>query len=1313
MNQFQVTPPEKFTFRAEDWTKWIKRFERFRIASGLETQADENQVNTLIYTMGDEAEDILVSLHLTPQEASEYETVKGRLDAHFVARRNIIFERAKFNQRQQETGESIDGFHTALHCLAEYCGYGTLHDEMVRDRFVVGLRDKRLSEQLQMDAELTLEKALNRARQSELVKKQQEMLHANFKSDIAGAQLDRVHASGSARSRQPKAPHKYVVTKATQDKKAQCRRCGDTKGHSMQQCPAREAACNYCGKKGHFARVCRNKKICQVNAGFATESTHTDNDVAFLGSLSTDIKDNPWMTDILVDKHKTVFKIDTGADVTAVPETLYSQYQFGKLDKPKKILQGPGGTGLKVKGMFTATLSNNSVSTEEDIYVVKDLCTSLLSGRAAMALKLVARVNQIGLDSIDAVKQEFPKLFTGLGLMEGEYNIVLSPDAQPFSLSTPRRISLPLLPKVKEELNRMQQEGVITKVEEPTDWCAPMVVVPKSSGKVRICIDLTELNKYVMREKHPLPSVEHTLGQLAGAKVFSKLDANAGFWQIPLSRKSSLLTTFITPFGRYCYNRLCFGISSAPEHFQKRMTRILEGLDGVLCQMDDVLIWGTTQQEHDERLRTALFRLQEAKVTLNDKCEFSKRRIKFLGQVIDASGVSPDPDKVSAIRAMEEPRNISEVRRFLGMVNHLGKFLPHLAEKTRPLRDLLKKSNMWSWGPPQQQAFDAIKTDLTTPPGLALYDPNAETCVSADASSYGLGAVLLQKHADTGWRPVAYASRSLSDTEQRYAQIEKEALASTWACERFAEFLTGKRFHIETDHKPLVPLLGSKCLNELPPRIQRLRMRLMRFSYSISHVAGKNIATADVLSRAPIPNDLGGLQEEEINLYVDSVVACLPATEPRLREIQRHQDSDSILKRLKKFCVEGWPDKFSIEKGFQPYLPFSGELTVQNGLLLYGSRIVIPASLRKDILSKLHEGHLGITKCRERAKHSVWWPGLSSELIKLLETCDTCCRERTKHKEPLLPTEFPQRPWAMVGADLFQFKGKQYLMIVDYFSRFFEVAKLTTTTSEGVIEHCKSIFARHGIPERLRSDNGPQFASDSFSRFAQEWGFSHETSSPNFPQSNGEAERAVRTTKNLLKKAGDPYLALMAYRSAPLANGFSPTELLMGRRIRTTVPVTQSQLTPKIIDMEKLRTAETDYRQKQRQSYNRRHRARNMSLLHPGEKVWVTDLKTRGTVVSGAGSPRSYIIETPRGMLRRNSYHLSHTPGATETSVVPPETSAVPHETLPEGNLHNSPHIPVPDGDQQEVSHQTPPPESRVSLRSRRPPAYLDDYICS
>ncbi|KAL7880825.1 hypothetical protein SRHO_G00030790 [Serrasalmus rhombeus] len=1275
MSLFQVPPPDKFTFKAEDWPKWIKRFERFRIASGLETQADENQVNALIYAMGEEAEDILTSLHLSPAEASDFNEVKNRLDAHFITRRNVIFERAKFNQRQQELGESVDCFITALHCLAEHCGYGELHDEMVRDRLVVGLRDTKLSEHLQMDPELTLAKAVTRARQSEQVKKQQEVLKKNFKGDTLNTQLDSMQLKqrGGIKHTPVKLQSSQSGMRAAQKKytkPSQCKRCGDIKGHSMQQCPAREAVCNHCKKKGHYARACRARKSSQVNIALLTEDV--EDEVAFLGSLMADTDKGPWMTEIKMDHYNVVCKIDTGADVTAVPERLCSPDQLSRLVKSSKVLKGPGGTALSVKGKFTATLQKVQKSIKQDVYVVKDLATPLLGRPAVTALQLVARLEEVNLDNEEAVKSEFPKLFSGLGKMQGEYKIVLKPGAKPFSLSTPRRISLPLMPRVKEELNRMEQQGVISKVEQPTEWCAPMVVVPKQTGKVRICTDLTELNKSVLRERHPLPSVEHTLGQLAGARVFSKLDANSGFWQIPLSKESSLLTTFITPFGRYCYNRLCFGISSAPEHFQKRMTQLLEGLEGVLCQMDDVLIWGATQQQHDERLRATLSRLQEAGVTLNEKCEFSKSQIKFLGQIIEASGVRADPEKVKAVKAMREPENISEVRGLLGMINHLGKFLPHLAEKTRPLRDLLKKSNMWAWGTQQQEAFDRIKEELTTPPGLALYDTNAETLVSADASSYGLGAVLLQKQPDTAWKPIAYASRALTTTEQRYAQIEKEALASTWACERFEEFLLGKTFHIETDHKPLVPLLGSKTLDALPPRIQRLRMRLLRFSYTISHVAGKNIATADVLSRAPVSYTEDELQQEEIDLYVDMVMASLPATEPRLQEIRTHQDSDPTLCQLKKHCADGWPDRFSVKREIQPYLPFSGEFTVQNGVLLRGERIVIPVSLRVDIINKLHEGHLGLTKCRERAKQSVWWPGLSKELQQLIENCDTCARERTNLKEPMLPTLFPTRPWSTVGADMFQYNNQHYLIVVDYFSRFFEVAKMSTTTSEATIQHFKSIFARHGIPEVVRSDNGPQFSSECFRHFAKDWGFEHVTSSPRFPQSNGEAERAVRTIKNLLKKSADPYLALMAYRAAPLANGYSPTELLMGRKIRTPVPVIPSQLEPRCVDMQNLKKTEKIYRQKQKCNYDRRHKTHYMEHLYPGRHVWIKDTAERGTVVSTAATPRSYLVETPEGILRRNRFHLSPTPVAPEHTTSLPDTSSEEHTTSETARTLNS-----------------------------------------
>ena len=240
--------------------------------------------------------------------------------------------------------------------------------------------------------------------------------------------------------------------------------------------------------------------------------------------------------------------------------------------------------------------------------------------------------------------------------------------------------------RVKDELSHMESLGVISKVDTPTPWCAGMVVVPKKDQTVRICVDLKPLNANVLRETHPLPKVDDTLAQLAGAKIFSKLDANSGFWQIPLAKNSRHLTTFLTPFGRYCFNKIPFGISSAPEHYQKRMNKILDGLSGVVCLIDDILVHGTSKAEHDRNLEAALKCIQSAGITLNkDKCEFGKETIKFLGHVINAEGISPDPQKTAAIKKMKKPSNISELRQFIGMVNQLGKFSPNIAELSKPL----------------------------------------------------------------------------------------------------------------------------------------------------------------------------------------------------------------------------------------------------------------------------------------------------------------------------------------------------------------------------------------------------------------------------------------------------------------------------------------------------------------------------------------------------------------------------------------------------------------------------------------------------
>ena len=711
----------------------------------------------------------------------------------------------------------------------------------------------------------------------------------------------------------------------------------------------------------------------------------------------------------------------------------------------------------------------------------------------------------------------------------------------------------------------MEALGVISKVDIPTPWCAGMVVAQKPNGAIRICVDLKPLNESALREVYPLPRVDEILAQLSGSRVFSKLDANSGFWQIPLAPSSRLLTTFVTPFGRYHFNKLPFGISSAPELFQKRMSNILSGLKGTLCLIDDVLIFGKTQEEHDQRLAEALTRIQSAGVTLNkDKCVFNTSTLKFLGHVLDKDGISADPGKTSAISQMDRPNNVSELRRFMGMLNQLGKFSPNLASITQPLRQLLSTKCTWTWGPAQEESFKTAKAELTKPTILSLYDPGAETKLSSDASSYELGAVLLQLHQDE-WKPVVYASRSLTETERCYAQIEKEALAITWACEKFSEYILGKQISIETDHKPLVPLLSSKRLDDLPPRVLRFRLRLMRFAFSIVHVPGKYMYTADALSRAPtgVPVDSCIEFQKEVESHIAAVTETLPATKQQLDKYRHAQAADTETGAVITYCKFGWPVKAKLSPNLKPYWMVRAKLTLHHDLLLYGSRIVIPQGLRQETMLKIHQGHQGILKCRLRVESAVWWPGVSNEVENFVKQCHTCSQRSTPPVEPMIASKLPDYPWQKVGADLFELEGIKYLLLVDYFSRYIEIVKLTYTTSGTIISVLKTVFSRYGIPEQLISDNGPQFASREMKMFSASYGFEHVTSSPHYPQGNGQAERAVQTTKRLLSSGADPALSLLSYRTTAMPwCGYSPAELLMGRRLRTQVPKLPNSLFP-------------------------------------------------------------------------------------------------------------------------------------------------------
>lgn len=1254
-NPFAVELPEKLDFRdPNDWKRWIARWERYRVVSGLHLRDAETQVNTFVYAMGKEAEDVLASLSLTDADLADYATVKSKFEGHFIPCTNVIFERAKFNRRKQEANESVEAFITDLHKLAETCEYGSLKDDLIRDRLVVGLLDLGLSEKLQLDPKLTLQSATKIARNSEIVKKQQSELRDRTEH---GAAIEELGRSSERRNhgRVLRKPGKPPTLHTTSRKL--CKWCGSTEQHFKRQCPAFGKLCNNCGKTGHFATVCLSGS--QQPAGQRARAPSTrrkgaaNTEEVFLGEVSKADTLEPWFIAALVNSCPVHFKVDTGADVSVIPASQYDGSHMEALKTPDKRLFGPGRTPINTKGMFNATISWEGKCVQQQIFVVEGLQTALLGRPAIRALDVLSH-----LDAVEAGKQssarrasfpearpEFCQLFTGLGQMKTVYKVTLKANATPYAVTTPRRVAVPLQPKVEQELQRMQHLGVIRQVYHATPWCAPMVIALKQNGEIRICIDYTELNQQLIRERVIMPTVEENLAKLANAKVFSKLDANSGYWQTPLAPESQDLTTFITPFGRFQFLRLPFGIATAPEFFQREMLRILEGLPGIACHQDDVVVFGRDQAEHDANLTAVLRRFKDAGMTLNpQKCEFSKRRVKFLGHILDENGIAVDPEKTEAIRRMPPPENTTELRSFLGMVNQLAKFLPGLADKTRPLRELLLNEAAWCWHHPQQEAFDQIKEDLTTTPVLCYYDPQRPLTISADASSYGLGAVLLQTNDEGKRQPVAYASRAMTPTEQKYAQVEKEALATTWACERFRMYVLGLQFSIETDHKPLVPLFSTKRIDEMTPRLQRLRMRVLEYDFTISHIPGKDMHTADVLSRKPLQcsgKHLASVIEEYELLTVEQ----LPASTEMLNRTRAELQKDATTSLVMHYCTTKWPKTETLSPEVRKYASVADELSVVQGLLLRGTRIVFPPSLHTEVLQRLHTGHQGVVRCRARARESSWWPAISQDVETYVGRCPTCTAHRPVAPEHLLQTPLPERPWQSVGADLFYHEGRNYIVAVDYYSKFFELEELSGTQTKHVVHFFGDLFARYGIPDILRSDNGPQFSSLEFLQFTSRWGVKHVTSSPHYAQSNGEAERAVQTAKNILRKSTDVAEGLLAHRATPGPEGYSPAELLMGRKLKTNVPTLPGSLQPNWEYQHQYRQNNEVIRKREATHYNKRRRVKDRPPLKPGTVVQIRQgSQQHGTIVEASNAPRSYIVQTAKGSVRRTKAHLQAIP---------------------------------------------------------------------
>lgn len=861
---------------------------------------------------------------------------------------------------------------------------------------------------------------------------------------------------------------------------------------------------------------------------------------------------------LLIDKKIIKFMVDTGASISAIPGSMYDDFLSNiELIRDDTMVKDYSGNVLRVRGCIYVSLIYNDLSKKFKFLVIDGVQRSIL-GRDFFRTFAVTQIeiNQLSVasDQLKGMIDKYKELFDGkLGKLKNvKVHLDIIEGVSPKFVPA-RKVPYAFLPEVEKELNTLENAGIIKKIEKAT-WGTPLVPILKENGGIRICADYKiTLNKYLKDTNYRLPNIDDILYQLREAQFFSKLDLDRAYYQLELDEESKELVSWSTHLGNYQMNRLPFGVKPASGIFQREIEKVLNGIKGVVCFLDDVLVFAKDMEEHNRTLNNVFNRLSNAGMRVNaSKCEFGKREIGYLGYIISCKGINRISSRYT-VNDFPIPKSITEVRSFCGLVNYFGKFMENLSTKMHPIYNLLRQGEGFKWSEECNKVFDEIKRVIMSDRVLVRYNPEQELVLTCDASNVGIGAVLSHRFEGGIERPIEFASRTLSDSEKNYGVIEKEALAIIFGTKKFFQYLIGRHFILVTDHKPLVAIFGEhRGIPQMSTsRLQRWAFHLSAFNYTIEYVKS-NENCADSLSRFPSACKHYG--PEEVN-YLNLVCAnkVVPIDFEMIKqEIGKDKDMVELIEAVK----EGNLDKLN-KINYAAYLVKRDELVVEEEVLMWGHRVVIPPSLRQQLLHQVHQSHFGIVKTKAILRSYVWWPNIDKDIEVLIRKCASCINVLSNPpKATVIPWMRPNGPWKRIHID---FAGpicnKFFFIILDAFSKWIEVFYTVSPTAEFTVRCLSSVFARFGLPEQLVSDNGTQFVSSVFKDFMKSNKIKHSLTPTYFPATNGAAENAVKTVKKALYTAGfdknpgnvENILCnfLFDYRNIPhCTTGVAPTSLV-------------------------------------------------------------------------------------------------------------------------------------------------------------------------